>query len=315
MRFFERLAAAGQAAEATGQDEPASAFLEPGNRWNGLLGAISTYYSGTELDNVSIIDFERYADSEVDWRVVGGYGAFIALMGAELPVRLSCAVTRVDTTGRRLRVETTRGAIDAQALIVTVPTNVLADGAIRFEPSLDDHLAAAAGLPLGLADKLYFALPDAAAFAPETRLIGATDRVATGSYTIRPRGRPLVEGYFGGDYARALERGGLAAFVDAARREIGAAYGHSFADKLEPLIATGWAQDPYARGSYSYARPGSADARAKLAEPAADGRVLFAGEATSPHFFSTAHGAWEEGVRAARSLIGADRAASAAVHP
>ena len=33
-----------------------------------------------------------------------------------------------------------------------------------------------------------------------------------------------------------------------------------------------------------------------------DGRLFFAGEATSPHFFSTAHGAYESGVRAASEL-------------
>ena len=47
---------------------------------------------------------------------------------------------------------------------------------------------------------------------------------------------------------------------------------------------------------YSHALPGYAEMRAVLAAPV-DGRLFFAGEATSPNFFSTAHGAgkWESG--------------------
>jgi monoamine oxidase len=52
------------------------------------------------------------------------------------------------------------------------------------------------------------------------------------------------------------------------------------------------------RGAYSYALPGHAAARAALAHPFEE-RLFFAGEATNPHDFSTAHGAHDSGVRAA----------------
>jgi len=39
-----------------------------------------------------------------------------------------------------------------------------------------------------------------------------------------------------------------------------------------------------------------------------DGRLFFAGEATSPDFFTTAHGAQESGVGAAREVVGDFRA-------
>ena len=51
--FYERL-------EETGErepDRPASALLEPGNRWNNLMGAVATYVTGAEPEQVSIIDF------------------------------------------------------------------------------------------------------------------------------------------------------------------------------------------------------------------------------------------------------------------
>ncbi len=261
--FYQRLEEAARQAA----DQPAADLLDPRARWNGLADAISTYYNGAPLSRVSVVDFDRYVDTEVNWRVVGGYGTLIAAIGKDMPVTLGCSVRQVDSSGRTLKVVTDRGTIDTDAVLVTVPTGVLAAGAITFAPALDAHLAAAAGLPLGLADKLFFTLDDAEAFEPDTRLIGAPDRVDSGSYTLRPGGRALVEGYFGGDYARHLEQGGLEAFADAARREIAEALGHDIRAKLTPIVATSWARDPYALGSYSHALPGRADARATLAAP------------------------------------------------
>ncbi|MBE7217741.1 MAG: FAD-dependent oxidoreductase, partial [Caulobacteraceae bacterium] len=77
--------------------------------------------------------------------------------------------------------------------------------------------------------------------------------------------------------------------------------------RLRPLAATSWSVDPWSRGAYSHALPGHADARGALG--ASRGRLHFAGEAASPHFFSTAHGAWETGERAADAALAALKAA------
>jgi len=55
-------------------------------------------------------------------------------------------------------------------------------------------------------------------------------------------------------------------------------------------------------GAYSHALPGHAGARQELARPF-EQRVFFAGEATHPFDFSTAHGAHDSGVRAADEVI------------
>ena len=308
--YWERLEDAARTAQETGFDRPASEFLDPHARFNGFIDAISTFYNGAPLDRVSVLDFDRYEDSSIDWRVEGGYGAMIAALGADLPVRLGCRVMSVETQGRTIRVDTDQGALDTDNVIVTVPTSVLAAGNIRFDAALDHHLHAAAGLPLGVADKLFLRMEQPEAFECDTRLIGSPERRDTGTYTLRSRGRNLVEGYFGGDYARHLEAGGLPAFVDAAQREMADAFGSDISCKLTPIIATGWASDPLSLGSYSHALPGHSDDRAALATPM-DGRLFFAGEATSRNFFSTAHGAWEEGTRVGRILALAARTKSA----
>ena len=79
---------------------------------------------------------------------------------------------------------------------------------------------------------------------------------------------------------------------------------------MAPLASTAWLQDPWARGSYSFALPGHADDRAVLAAPV-DERLFFAGEATSPNFFSTAHGAWLSGITAAEAALASLKAGAA----
>ena len=85
--------------------------------------------------------------------------------------------------------------------------------------------------------------------------------------------------------------------------EIAELLGNDFRKRLTPLASSRWAHDPFALGSYSHALPHHADDREMLAEPV-DNRIFFAGEATSPNFFSTAHGARDSGERAADEVVG-----------
>jgi monoamine oxidase len=300
--FYDRLASLAEGEP----DRPAAAFLEPRGRWNNLINAICTYVNGAELERVSARDFDRYDDSGVNYRVVGGYGAVIARHGASLPVVLDCPVHRIDHAGRRLRVETADGTIMADAAIITLPSGLLAAESLRFTPPLHPKTEAAAALPLGLADKLFLSLSDADEFDKDSRLFGRTDRTDTATYHVRPFGRPLIEAYFGGTLAARLEADGEAAFLDFAVAELVGLLGSDFARRVMPLRLHSWGIDPFSRGSYSYALPGKADRRAALAAPV-DDRLFFAGEACSEGDYSTAHGAYFTGIAAAEQAIAARR--------
>jgi monoamine oxidase len=150
------------------------------------------------------------------------------------------------------------------------------------------------------------ALSDPEGVPKDGSLRGATMRTAMGSFHLRPFGQSCIEGYFGGRHARALEDAGPGALAAQAIDEITALLGSDFRRKLKPLAQSGWAHDPFARGSYSHALPGHAGDRAVLAAPV-DGRLFFAGEATAPNFFSTAHGARDSGERAAAEVMAARR--------
>ena len=300
--FYDRAEIAAENARRENRDEPARLYLEPGNRWNPMIDAISTYINGAELDRVSLLDMDAYEDTNLNWRVRRGYGALVAAYGASCPLALNCAVTLIDHSAKQMRIETTRGTLTAAKVIVTVPTNLIADEAIRFHPALPAKVDAARGLPLGLADKVTLALAEPEALPKEGNLRAATMRTEMGTYHLRPFGQPCIEGFFGGRFARKLEDAGDGAICAAAIDEITGLLGNDFRSKLKPLAQSRWAHDPWARGSYSHALPGHAGDRAVLAAPV-DGRLFFAGEATSPNFFSTAHGARDSGERAAKEVL------------
>jgi monoamine oxidase len=302
--LYDRAEEAARQALKSGHDGPASDYLEPGNRWNPMIDALSSYINGCELDIVSVLDMDAYEDTEINWRVRHGYGALMAAYGATTPLVLGCNVTLIDHAGRRVRIETSRGTLSADKVIVTVPTNLIADEAIRFHPALPAKVDAAAGLPLGLADKVMLALDEPEALPKDGNLRGATMRTAMGSYHLRPFGQACIEGFFGGSFAKTLEDAGPGAFAAQSIDEIAGLLGNDYRRKLKPLAESRWSHDPFARGSYSHALPGHAGDRAVLAAPV-DGRLFFAGEATSPNFFSTAHGARDSGERAAKEVMAA----------
>lgn len=299
-RFFSR-------AEAWPEDRDdcaLSELLEADCPWNELIGAIGTYINGAELRCASVRDYQRYDPGPgPDWRVIEGYGSLVQAFGARTPVALATAVTRIDHSDRHwITLQTSAGSLRTKAVVVTVSTDLIAGEAIRFVPALPGKGANASQLPLGLANKLFLAVDPPEDLPRDGHLMGSAQRTATGSYQIRPFGRPLIEAYFAGQLAQDLEREGAAAAFSLAEQELASHFGTRLRGRLRPLAMSAWRRNPLFGGSYSYARPGGADARAALAAPV-DGRLFFAGEACSPKAFSTAHGAFESGRAAATAVL------------
>src|SRR5271166_5080388 len=284
-------------------DRSLASLVAPGGRWNQLLDATSSWANGAELDRVSVKDYARYEDSGVNWRLYEGYGRLFETLGDGLPVAFQAAVSHIDHAGPAIRLATARGTVTAARIIVTVPTSILAAELLRFDPPLPDKLAAAAGLPLGVDDKLFISLSGSLpGIEHDVYLVGSTTSRETMSYQVRPFDRPAIYCFLGGRWAAALEREGEAGMFSFAAGELARLFGNDVRRRIAPLAATSWLRDPWARGSYSYAIPGHADDRAVLAAPV-DDRLFFAGEACSPNFFSTAHGAWLSGVAAAEAAL------------
>ena len=187
-------------------DQPASALLRPGGRWNQLFDAISTWANGAELNHVSVKDRQNYDNTALNWRCYDGYGALMNAYAAGLPIERETVVRQIDHGGRRIRIGTNRGELTAAAAIVTVSTTLLAEEAIRFTPALPQIVAAAHGLPCGVANKCFLALDGTDPTESYRHLIGRTDRTETGNYQLRPHGWPMISCYFGGGSPCSLSK-------------------------------------------------------------------------------------------------------------
>jgi len=278
--------------------------VEPGEPWLAYLQALSSYISGDELERISAKDYAAYdeASTEYNWRLATGYGALVAAtMPASVELHVDTPIQAIALDGNRVTLETKRGAVRPRIVIITTSTNVLAGNFIRMPASLDPWREAAANLPLGNNEKLYFEITGGHTFDDESHVIGNPHDPKTASYYIRPFGKPVIEVFLGGAGARAAAENREGAFPHA-MDELSALFGSGIHKELRPLAASEWTHTPSIRGGYSHALPGQADARLELAKPH-DGRIFFAGEATHPTDFSTAHGAYQSGLRAAEEAL------------
>ena len=291
-----------QAAGAAGRDVAAAEVVPPHPRFRASFEPWFAALVGAEPARTSTLDYARADASGSNRRLECGFGTLVAHYGRGLPVRLTTRVTAVRWSAREVRVHTTGGSLRANSLIVTVSTNALAAGRIRFDPALPaDRREALAGMPTGAANKVALAfgrnvLDHEAPFF----LRFADQRFAPFVFEMRPFGRDLAIGHLGGRWARELEAAGPGAMIDLAQEALARVFGADVRRHLRAAATTAWCRDPDVMGGYSCALPGHAHLRARLTEPLVE-RVFFAGEACSLEHYGTVHGAWETGVAAAHA--------------
>ncbi|MBP0465062.1 FAD-dependent oxidoreductase [Roseomonas sp. PWR1] len=288
-------------------DRPAAEAAPRGGRWDATVAHWEgAQICAAELSRMSLRDFASTALDGPNMILREGVGGLVTRLAQGLPVRLDARVDRLRWGARGVVAEGAFGTVAARAAIVTVSTGVLAAGGIAFDPPLPATTRdAILALPLGLLTKVAFraddpALPDLPPFASLRRAVAhAHDRPM--SFVSRPFGDPVLVAFCGG--ARAWEMAGDPARADAeARAEAATIFGTQGAAALGRATVTRWAEDPLFRGAYSHAVPGAQTARAALAAPLGDGRLVFAGEACHPRFAATVAGAWLSGEAAAQHI-------------
>ncbi len=275
-------------------DQPVAALL-PRSRWRPLLHAVMTFISGATPARASSADLAADSNTDIDLPIREGLGALVAHLARGLPVHTATPVTEIDWSRAGVRVTSTTGTLRCKHVLVTVPTNVLASGAIAFTPALPAaKQTAIAQLPQGVNEKVFVPLSGALIDGENVNAYSSVSSEDACHLQIQPFGRPCVMGYFGAEAAQEIVRLGDAGASDLLRSRLADVYGSASAKRVGNGIVTQWAQDPYALGAYSYALPGERAARDVLAEPLAD-RLYFAGEATYPAHYATVHGAFMSG--------------------
>jgi len=262
-----------------------------------------TLYTSRDMDQMSAADVLNYTDTSENWPVREGYGALVARWAADLPVTLNAAATHVRWGNQGVVVETAKGTVRGRRLLITLSTNMLAAGRITFDPPLPDwKTEAATALPLGVHNRIGIKLAYNF-FGPEVPLnatVELADDAPPMAIQLRPFDMDYVVGVTGGRFGEWLEDAGSDVSVAHLTERLVAAFGSDIRKALTSRsIVTAWGGDPWTLGAYSGATPGNAHQRRELARPI-DNILFFAGEATSPNFFSTCHGAYLSGVTAVK---------------
>jgi monoamine oxidase len=265
-----------------------------------LLGANAT---GKDLKEVSALDKIRAQDRSAALSCRQGLGTLIAKLGEGLPVSLATPATRLSWSGRDVTVETQVGKIAARAAIVTVSSNVLTSGALKFTPDIPKRtLDAASRVSLGSYDHIVLQLTgNPLGLVRDDVVIEQSKDARTAFMIANMGGSSLCSIDVAGSFGRDLSAQGEAAMVAFAVEWLTKLFGSDVAKAVRKSSATRWNAAPFALGAMSAASPGGQPSRKILMEPA--GSLFLAGEAAHETLWGTVDGAWESGERAAELAL------------
>jgi monoamine oxidase len=232
-----------------------------------------------------------------------GLGMLVSKLGEQLPIVLSTPATRISWNNRDVSVETPAGRIAARAAILTVSTNVLTSGAIRFSPDLPKRqLDAAARLSLGSYDRIALQFSgNPLGLSRDEVIVEQSNSARTGLLLANIGGSSLCTVDVGGGFGRDLSAQGEAAMIAFAKEWLTNLFGGDVTAAVEKSSATRWNSASTILGAMSAAAPGAQGGRKILAEPL--GPLFLAGEATHETLWGTVDGAWDSGERAADGAL------------
>jgi monoamine oxidase len=265
-----------------------------------VLGANAT---GKDLKDISVIDKARAQERNVAVACRQGLGTLIAKLGEQLPVSLATPASRISWSNRDVTVETPSGKIVARAAVITVSSNVLIAGNIKFTPDIPKRqLDAAAKLSLGSYDRIGLQLSgNPLGFARDDIIIEQSNSTRTALLSANMGTSSLCAIDVAGSFGRDLASQGEPAMVAFAREWLTKLFGSEAASAVKKSSATRWSAAPFVLGAMSSAVPGGQPSRRVLTEPV--GCMFLAGEATHETLWGTVDGAWESGERAAEAAL------------
>jgi monoamine oxidase len=265
-----------------------------------VLGANAT---GKDLKDVSVIDKARAQERNAAIACRQGLGTLVAKLAEQVPLSLSTPASRISWSGRDVMVETPAGKIAARAAIITVSSNVLISGNIKFTPDIPKRqLDAAAKLGLGSYDRIALQLPgNPIGLARDDIIIEQSNSTRTALLFTNMGGSSLCSLDVAGSFGRDLSAQGEPAMVAFAVEWLTKLFGSEAAAAVKKSSATRWNAAPFALGAMSSAAPGAQPSRKILTEPI--GAMFLAGEATHETLWGTVDGAWESGERAAEAAL------------
>jgi monoamine oxidase len=292
--------------KAKGVSERAMAFAEAGyaNTVGGTLRNISAA-------RMSQCEKNWEKDGDGDFRVVGTLdGVAIAGLARGVDVRCGLPVNKITRVRHGVEVSSARRGgitLSAAAVVVSVPVPVLQKDVIAFSPPLpESKVRAIRSLQCEPALKIL------AKFTSQFWPADVHGMVCSDSFApeiwfdtcspIAPLTAPTYycTAFYTSDQARHLASVPTTEAFTSLLAQLSEMFGADAGASFAGGFIVDWGQVPYIWGGYTMpSLSETPEARRDLAAPV-DGAVFFAGEATDPQNFMTAHAAIDTGIRAAK---------------
>lgn len=286
---------------------PVEAVLLP--KLEALIRMVFETSTSGLLEQVSLANFEvpqLYQGG--DDLPKSGFAPMIDALAAPVSVQLESPVNSVHVLEDGIEVMLANGSIERGShVVITTPLGVLQAGAIDFQPGLPAaKQEAISALGFGTFEKLALRYPEKFWDTSGNALMAySSDNQWPLPLWVDisdEAGVPLLVAASAGT---AGER-----FVELEETQLNALARETLqkiTGEIPPIesatLATNWKNNPWTRGAYTFLSVGSGiEDIVTLGKPM-HGRVLFAGEHTSPQRFGYADGAFTSGVREAKRLL------------
>jgi len=297
-----------------------------------LIANAGPLETSAELKDSSAVDAAEFAAGEDDL-IDKGMGAFVEKLGEGIPVCLDSRVTKIAYSENGVTVEAGDRRYRASNALITVSVGVLQANRIAFEPALPAWKRDAIDrLRMGNMQKVIipFKKDIFRDERPNSWVLyeGDLPQRRVMAFVIKPLNTNIAIGFFGGDWARALEQqcqgkeqgsgprsksGCDDQSINVATAALSRIYGEDqVKDSIQSnqIHITRWSLDETSLGAYSAPLPGHWDKREILRRPVGAGkdgagtkRLFFAGEAAARAIHNGSYaGAYESGVDAARVI-------------
>lgn len=242
--------------------------------------------------------------------VVGGYSNLLNIMATGMPIVKNSVVSKVVQTPSGVEVTCLNGRKEyGTHVILSVPLGVLKADLIEFTPPLSpEKKKAISQLGFGAFEKLIFVFEKAFWQSEKEDIKG----ILLKGNSLFPywidisvtNGKPTLVSHITGHRALEMSRLKDETVLELAMLALSNVY-KDMPDRPLKWYRTNWTQDPMSCGAYTHLAPGSSvDEINRLSMP--EGRILFAGEATSADRFGYVDGAYLSGLREAQRLTGGD---------
>jgi monoamine oxidase len=274
--------------------------------WQFLLSTYVTFDTGdlNKLSSLLYHEGEEYGGAEQI--ATNGYDTIAHHLAKGLNIQLNQRVSKVDYSKKKVKLMHGGLTSEADCVLVTVPLGVLKANAIEFVPALPAaKQTAIEKLGMNCVNKFMLTWPSA--FWDDVQYISYTPTVKdkfnyfVNANKFHPTANALMTFAYA-DGARHTEAMTDAQVVGEIMAHLKDIYGNGI-PAPDKLLRTKWQTNENAFGAYSYTAVETEMRHFDDLAATVGSRLFFAGEHTEADYFSTVHGAYLSGLRAAKKMM------------